>query len=257
MRTDTTEIPAVSEAASLDTLNDQLEGKSADSILRWVRQTFGEEIVATSSFQTQSLPLLHLISQTLPDTPIIFLDTGFHFPETLQFRDRVAEHLDLNVRSVTNELGHDEFRRKHGALYRRDPDMCCYLNKVEPLERALEPATAWIAGIRREQTEHRRDAPTVDHVDKGGGTYKICPLLDWSSEDVASYREEHELPEHPLTSKGYPSIGCAPCTECPSDDADDERAGRWSNSDKTECGIHLEDDESVDASPPDHVDLDD
>jgi phosphoadenosine phosphosulfate reductase len=238
--------------------NRKLRQWSAPERLEWSMQVFDRNaLVATSSFQTQSVPLLHLISRAAPELTIVFLDTGFHFPETLQFRDRLADEFDLEVRSVTNELGHEEFRRKHGALYRSDPDLCCYMNKVEPLERVLEPKQGWVTGIRRDQTEARRNADILQTSDKGDGTLKICPIVDWSADDVAEYRDTHDLPEHPLTSEGYTSIGCAPCTQCPGDDADDERAGRWADSDKTECGLHIEnDDDSEPDDLPESIEVD-
>lgn len=243
MSTDSTETRSVAELEQFgpDEVVRELEGRAATEILEWAVRFFGEEeIAATSSFQTQSIPLLHRIAQLDADLPVVFLDTGFHFPETLSFRDRVAEEFGLEVQSVTNRLGHDEFRRKYGALHRRDPDMCCHLNKVEPLGRALEPKAAWISGVRRDQTPARRETPVVAQSDKGGGTYKICPMVEWTAEDVDAYIEEHDLPTHPLTAEGYTSIGCSPCTACPSSEESGERSGRWPDREKTECGLHLE-----------------
>jgi phosphoadenosine phosphosulfate reductase len=233
-------------------LNRHLESLSTPERLEWAWETFEGEIVATSSFQTQSVPLLHLVGRTVPELPVVFLDTGFHFPETLSFRDRLEEMFGLNVRSETNRLGHEEFMQRYGRLYRDDPDLCCHLNKVEPLQRVLDEVDTWLSGVRRDQTEQRRETPIVGRQD---GVYKICPMVEWTSEDVESYIDRHDLPRHPLTSEGYTSIGCAPCTECPKSGADDERAGRWAGRDKNECGLHTDRDDEPDTL--DSIELDD
>jgi phosphoadenosine phosphosulfate reductase len=215
----------------------ELEGAPAKEILQWMWDTFGDQAAATSSFQTQSVPLLHLIATHVPKLPILFLDTGFHFSETLEFRDRLIEDFGLNVRSLKPRLGHDGFREKHGELHKRDPNLCCYLNKVEPLEDAMEEYDAWVSGIRRDQTEQRADTPVLQREDNG--TIKVCPMVEWTSRDVWNYINEHELPAHPLLEEGYMSIGCAPCTQKPGE-GEGNRGGRWSGSDKTECGLHTD-----------------
>jgi phosphoadenosine phosphosulfate reductase len=219
----------------LSSLQDRLEKKSTQHILRWVWETFGEKAAATSSFQSQSVPLLHIISETVPDLPVLFLDTGFHFPETLEFRDHIAEAFGLTVHSLEPRLGHDGFREQHGELHRRDPDLCCHLNKVQPLEDAFEDYDAWITGIRRDQTEARANTPVVQRQENG--VLKVCPMVEWTSRDVWTYVNEHDLPSHPLLEEGYLSIGCAPCTQRP-DAGEDARDGRWAQSEKTECGLH-------------------
>ena len=216
-------------------LNDQLGSASTEEILQWVWKEFGESAAATSSFQTQSVPLLHLIAETTPQLPILFLDTGFHFPETLEFRDHLQEEFGLNVRSLKTRMGHGGFRQKYGELHRRDPDLCCHLNKVEPLERALEEYRVWVSGIRRDQTKQREDTSVVSQLDNG--LYKVCPMVRWSSRDIWQHIHKHALPAHPLFYEGYLSIGCAPCTRRPDGD-ESERDGRWANSDKAECGLH-------------------
>jgi phosphoadenosine phosphosulfate reductase len=223
----------------LDALNDHLEGRSAADILSWARDAFGDGVVASSSFQTQSVPLLHLISTTTPDMEVLFLDTGFHFPETLSFRDRLAAELAIRIRNLTAQQSRHGSSR--GDLYHSDPDMCCYINKVEPLDRALAGKTAWVTGIRRDQTSTRAEARIVGV--RPDGVYKIAPLLAWTDDDVSTYIRDHQLPEHPLTGLGYLSIGCAPCTR-PVGAGEDARAGRWSGLDKTECGIQDTDDPS-------------
>lgn len=224
------------DKAALNEVNTCLEQASPQAILQWAVQQFAPRIAATSSFQTQSLPLLHMIAQTVPELPVIFLDTGFHFPETLAYRDRLMAQFGLNIRSLTSVAGHDGFLRQHGQLYRRDPDLCCYLNKVEPLRLARQELDAWITGIRRDQTDLRRAAAIVTR--EQDGVYKICPMLNWTSRDVWRYIRQYELPVHPLFSQGYMSVGCAPCTR-PVAAGEDERAGRWAGKDKTECGLHF------------------
>lgn len=216
-------------------LNARLETSTPQEVLEWAFTVFGAGVVATSSLQTQSVALLHMISETAPEIPIIFLDTGFHFPETLAFRDELANMLKLNIRNVRAEMGHARFKQVHGELYRRDPDLCCYINKVAPLEKALENSEAWISGIRRDQTQARSDTRILSL--EANGKYKVCPLALWTEHDVWRYMHEHNLPDHPLFAQGYPSIGCAPCTRAVKM-GENARAGRWEESAKTECGLH-------------------
>jgi phosphoadenosine phosphosulfate reductase len=221
--------------SDLKRLNTELEEKSAADILRWALGMFGKKIALSSSFQTQSMPLLHIVSEHVPELPVLFLDTGFHFPETLAFRDQLIEQWGLSVINLHYAEGHGAFQRKYGALYKRDPDMCCYLNKVEPMREALKEYDAWVSGIRRDQTENRANTPVVEQ--RSDGVYKICPMVRWTGRDIMKYINDHDLPVHPLLSQGYMSVGCAPCTR-PS--FADDRSGRWAGSGKTECGIHTE-----------------
>lgn len=222
--------------ADLGGLAGELEEQGTVEILQWAYATFGDDLAVSSSFQTQSMPLLHIISQHVPEVPILFLDTGFHFPETLAFRDQLVEEWGLNVINLQYADGHGAFQQRHGALHKTDPDMCCRLNKVEPLKAALEHYEAWITGVRRDQTENRASTPVISQ--RSDGVYKICPMVAWTSRDVFRYINRHELPSHPLLSKGYMSVGCAPCTK--STFGSDERSGRWSESGKTECGLHMD-----------------
>lgn len=219
----------------IEGINRRLAGAPPGEVLAWATETFGEEVAASSSFQTQSMPLLHRISLVCPSLPVLFLDTGFHFPETLAFRDRVVALFGLNLQVLRCRIERDAFLRCYGPLYRSDPDLCCYLNKVEPLARALAGRRAWIAGIRRDQTAARR---TTRVVERGEDlVYKISPLAGWTAADVDDYIRQHDLPVHPLTAQGYASIGCKPCTRAVQPDAD-PRAGRWADGAKTECGLH-------------------
>lgn len=217
--------------------NEHLERASPVEILRWARDCFGNRLAATSSFQTQSVPLLHMIATVCPELPVYFLDTGFHFPETLAFRDQLAERLGLNIVDLHCAGGHSGFLLNYGKLYSADPDLCCYVNKVEPLQRALLNHSAWVTGIRRDQTTNRSATPIVALGDDE--RFKIAPLANWTSADIAAYLIAHGLPGHPLTAGGFGSIGCQPCTRA-LQPGEGERAGRWAGSVKTECGLHTD-----------------
>jgi len=227
--------PDLDETA-LAALNARFEGADPAEFLRWAWQAFDGQVAASSSFQTQSVPLLHVIAKTIPEMPVLFLDTGFHFPETLAYRDELTRSLGLNLVVLTPQLGHDGFRRVHGELHRSDPDLCCHLNKVEPLEEALRSYGAWVAGVRRDQTRNRAAALPITR--RRDGLVKLGPMVDWTDRDIARYLHEHDLPSHPLLAKGYPSVGCAPCTRAVAA-GEDARAGRWAGTGKTECGLHL------------------
>jgi len=214
---------------SIEQQNLRLEDATPEEIIRWAVDTFGRDVVASSSFQTQSVPLLHIISRTCPDLPILFVDTGYHFPETLRFRDALQEAWGLNVVTVGPTLSRPCYPPPC------DPERCCHLRKVEPMQRALQGYRAWITGIRRDQTAQRRHMRVLEL--QPGGLFKINPLVNWTRDDVQAYITRHELPAHPLYKYGYRSVGCAPCTR-PVADGEDERAGRWVGLDKTECGLH-------------------
>jgi phosphoadenosine phosphosulfate reductase len=198
--------------------------------------------MATSSFQSQSVPLLHLIGRVCPQVPVVFLDTGFHFDETLQFRNHLSYELGINVKNIESIMGHEKQEQRNPDLWASDPGMCCYINKVEPLERALQNYDAWITGLRRDQTKSREKIPILSRDNKG--KLKICPLANWSSEVVNTYVERYDLPKHPLHSQGYLSIGCKPCTRAVVA-GEEVRSGRWSGSKKTECGLHFDEDGKI------------
>jgi phosphoadenosine phosphosulfate reductase len=217
--------------------NTRFENASTAEILQWAWDTFGPQVAASSSFQTQSLPLLHLIAQICPTMPVIFLDTGFHFPETLAYRDELQARLGLNVIIARPVIEKSQLITTYGeGLYRCDPDLCCYINKVEPMRRALTGFEAWISGVRRDQTNHRQSLTVLES--QPNGPLKIYPMLNWTRAQVQAYIDRHQLPPHPLTTAGYRSIGCVPCTR-PVLPGADERSGRWTGNDKKECGLHL------------------
>lgn len=205
-----------------------LEHASAPEVLRWAGDTFGARLAVTTSL-TDAV-LVHLASRVLPGVTVLFVDTGKHFPETLGTRDAVGATYDVELRTVaTDEAVPDR-------LYETDPDRCCWLRKVSPLERALRDFDAWVTGLRRDESPQRAHTPVVQW-DARRRKVKVNPLARWSSADVAAYTAEHDVLVNPLVALGYRSVGCAPCTR-PVADGEDERAGRWAGTAKSECGLH-------------------
>ena len=219
-------------------LSKKLENKSPREILEWTVAEFGDDLAMSSSFQTQSMPLLHMVTRIKPDLRIFFLETGYHFWETLIFCARVATDWNLNVIDLHRDTRWDVFVRQNlRSLPLDDPNLCCYINKVQPMQKAVIGLKAWMTGIRRDQTAERAHAQILEL--ENDGLIKVNPLLNWTKADVTRYIEEHHLPGHPLLEKGYRSIGCAPCTVAVSA-SDPDRAGRWVGRGKTECGLHTE-----------------
>jgi phosphoadenosine phosphosulfate reductase len=219
-------------------LSEEFETKTPQEIIRWAVETFSPQLVLSSSFQTQSMPLLHMASRIQQDLPIFFLDTGYHFWETLIFRETIISEWHLNVINLQRDTRWDSFARERiRTLPLDDPYLCCFIHKVEPMQKALKDRLAWISGIRRDQTSVRAQAQILELNDDG--LVKINPLLNWKKADVKRYMEEYNLPVHPLLEKGYRSIGCAPCTLAIGLNVD-ERAGRWAGRGKIECGLHSE-----------------
>lgn len=220
----------------LERVNAQLEGNSPQEILSWAAEAFAPDVILTCSFQHDGVVLAHMLTTVAPWVPVVFLDTGFHFPETLAYRDEIVRRFELPLRVIHPAMPREDFARAHGLdLYRWNPDLCCQINKVEPLRAALEGVRCWINGRRRDQTAGRRGLSTVERYE--GGIHKVNPLLGWTGADTYRYMQAHAIPEHPLFEKGYASIGCAPCTR-PILAGEEERAGRWAGTGKTECGIH-------------------
>jgi phosphoadenosine phosphosulfate reductase len=198
------------------------------------------DVAAVSSFGAESAVLLHLVSRIDPDIPVLFLETGKHFPETLAYRDLLIARLGLtNVINLTPDPEELAKRDESGLRWSYDPDGCCEIRKVRPLAKALAGYDATITGRKSFQSSTRANLPRfeIDQTDVQG-RLKINPLIDWSAEDIAGYIAEHDLPPHPLVEEGYPSIGCSPCTSKVAE-GEDPRAGRWRGWDKTECGIHV------------------
>ena len=217
-----------------------LQDASPGTVLSWAAGSIDRLAVATS-FQASGLVILHLLHGIKPDLPVLFLDTGFHFEETLEFKQRITEMWDLKVIDLRGEHGNAERQAQiYGPeLYRRDADTCCAINKVKPLQAALEEYDGWISGLRRDQSPFRAETPIIEAqlLPSGNEIMKIHPLARWNRSDVDAYIEEHDIPTHPLFEKGYASIGCWPCTRAIKT-GEDERAGRWEGLAKTECGIH-------------------
>jgi phosphoadenosine phosphosulfate reductase len=206
------------------------EAMTAEELLRWAYEEFGDRLCLTCSWQRQSSALVHMVSELGLDVDVIELDTLVLFPETYATRDELVARYDLELRSFRPI---DPIDR----LWETDPDRCCGIRKVEPLERALAGFDAWITGIRREQSSSRANAQKVEWSERYG-VWKIQPLVDWSSKRVDAYLAVNEVPYNPLHDRGYPSIGCVHCTR-PVAAGEDERAGRWAGSGKLECGIHV------------------
>jgi phosphoadenosine phosphosulfate reductase len=199
-----------------------------------------EDICVTSSFQAEDMVVVHLVRETFGDVPVIFLDTGYHFAETYEYRDRLAHDWNLNLVNVLPALTVAEQESQFGILNQTAPDRCCGMRKVGPLFASLEPYRMWFTGLRREQAKTRANLQPVDSftLPTGKQLQKISPLADWSTRDVWQYAEQFSIPLLPLYEKGYTSIGCEPCTSLPFD-PDDPRSGRWGGR-KQECGIHVQ-----------------
>jgi phosphoadenosine phosphosulfate reductase len=214
----------------------ELETATASEVLRWAHETFGNRFAVASSMADGLLA--HLAQRVAPGIEVIFLDTGYHFPETLGTRDAMAAVYDVRVRTVLPLLSVAQQDAEHGPeLWRRDPDACCAMRKVEPLSRALEPYLAWGSGIRRDEAETRSSIGVVEW-DARRGKVKVNPIATWTQEQVDAYCDEHGVLLNPLVYEGYRSIGCAPCTR-PVGTDEDLRAGRWAGTTKVECGLHV------------------
>ena len=219
-----TQIPDLAELADVSA---SLESVPASAVVAWAWDEYGDDLVLAASFQ--DCVLIDLAVQVAPKIEVVFLDTQYHFAETLWYVDEVRKRYDLNLRVMEPEIAPDN-------RWQRDPDACCALRKVEPLGRALEGKAAWMTGLRRVETPARANAPIVSY-DVGRGIVKVNPLATWTDVDVEGYVRDRELPEHPLADRGYRSIGCWPCSR-PVDHGEDARAGRWAGTDKIECGLH-------------------
>ena len=217
-------------------VNRMFRGADTAAVLEAVlKDRIAGEVAVVSSFGAESVVLLHLIAQVAPDTPVLFLDTGKHFPETLAYRDEVVARLGLtNLQILTPDPADLATRDESGLRWSYDPDGCCEIRKVIPLEKAMAGFDASITGRKAHQASTRNALPRFE-ID--GDRLKFNPLADWTREDIAAYFVEHDLPAHPLVEQGYLSIGCAPCTSIVKP-GEDPRSGRWSGWDKTECGIH-------------------
>jgi phosphoadenosine phosphosulfate reductase len=222
-------------------LNERLEDAHPREIVRWALLGSGlEPIAIASAFQAEGTCVMHMASEIRPDVPVLFLNTGFHFAETLALKERLAERLGLRVIDLVGAHTVESQTQEFGPrLYERDPDRCCQINKVEPMLGALRELGAWVTAYRRDSSPTRARAPIVDRYELEPGRWivKVNPVATWSRRDVWTYLKEHDLPHNPLYDLGYASIGCAPCTRLQRP-GEPERAGRWAGLSKWECGIH-------------------
>lgn len=213
--------------------------KGAVSALQWAFDEYDDELVYACSFGVEGIVMIDLIASIKPTAQVIFLDTGLHFPETYALIEEVKKRYPaLRISFRYPKLTVEEQAEQYGdKLWERQPDRCCYMRKVLPLKHVLDDALAWLSGLRREQSPTRAHMSFVNKDDTFT-SIKICPLIHWTWQDIWNYVEEHQLPYNTLHDKGFPSIGCQPCTE-PGDMVTGSRAGRWVNQNKTECGLHV------------------
>lgn len=206
---------------------------AVEALLRFLFRAYEGRAALSASFGGGGVVLAHMVSRIDARVPVLFLDTGFHFPETIAFKERFAQRYGLRVVDLSTARD-----ATPGHLYRTDPDGCCRIRKVEPMQRALADFDVWITALRREQSEARRSLGVIEEqaID-GKSILKVMPLAHWSRRNVEEYLAAHEVPSHPLLERGYTSIGCWPCTR-PTVAGEPERAGRWSGTAKTECGLH-------------------
>ncbi|MFD9885968.1 phosphoadenylyl-sulfate reductase [Streptomyces alboflavus] len=235
----TTQEPDTATAAELRALAEQagrdLEDASALDILRWAADTFGARFCVTSSME--DAVVAHLAARARPGVDVVFLDTGYHFPETIGTRDAVEAVMDVNVITLVPELTVAEQDAAYGPrLHERDPDLCCAMRKVKPLEEGLAGYAAWATGLRRDESPTRANTPVVGWDEKRRKV-KVSPIARWTQDDVDAYVTEYGVLTNPLLMDGYGSVGCAPCTRRLLD-GEDARAGRWAGRAKTECGLH-------------------
>jgi phosphoadenosine phosphosulfate reductase len=218
--------------------NRLLEGATPQETLRWAVDQFHPYLTMATAFGAEGCCLIHMLAEIEPGVRVFNLDTGYQFPETLELRERIKERYGIEVELVQPELTALEYEARHGGpLYRNRPDQCCHDRKVVPLRRTLAGYDAWVSAIRRDQTADRALAQVIQE-DVKFGLVKVNPLLTWTRRDVWRFIAAHGVPYNPLHDRGYPSIGCWPCTRAVAEGAD-ERAGRWAGTDRKECGLHV------------------
>lgn len=223
----------------LDTVNNRFDGQSPQEVLAWGFETFDTDAVMGTGFGYSGVALMHLVSVVRPGATVFYLDTDLLFPETYELRDQLAQQLDVNIERVHSGVSLEQQEKEEGEeLWEHNPDRCCFIRKVQPLQNYLTDKKAWITAIRRDQSRTRANTKFVEW-NETNQVFKINPIASWSSEEVWSYIQMHDLPYNELHDQGYPSIGCLPCTD-PVTDKDDERSGRWVGRSKTECGLHLD-----------------
>lgn len=229
-------LDSVQDLSAAQLLNRDLRAASPQAILARAIDQYGDSLALVSSFGAESAVLLHMVAQIKPDLPVLFLDTGMLFGQTLDYRQQLAARLGLTqVRDLRPQFQDLATTDPKADLWKTDTDACCHIRKVLPLDRAIGGFDAWITGRKRFHGGDRLRLAVVEETD---GKIKFNPLANWGKEELDAYVLAHDLPPHPLVEFGYPSVGCWPCTQ-PAEEGEDVRAGRWAGSDKTECGIHV------------------
>ncbi|MAT71884.1 MAG: phosphoadenylyl-sulfate reductase [Planctomycetaceae bacterium] len=226
--------------AELAEASARLESATPEEIIAWGHERFAPYLTMATAFGPEGCVILSMLAKVAPETYVFNLDTGYQFLETLDTRDRIARKYGIEVDLLQPELTVPEYEAKHGGpLYKTNPDQCCFDRKIKVLQQASRGKHAWMSGIRRDQSEHRAAAAIVGW-DKKFQLVKISPLANWTKKDVWKRIVEEDVPYNPLHDRGYPSIGCWPCTRAVAagEDDGDERAGRWSGTGKVECGLH-------------------
>jgi phosphoadenosine phosphosulfate reductase len=224
--------------AQITAANGILTGQPPEAILRWAVATFHPRLTMATAFGAEGCCLIHMLAQIEPSVRLFNLETGYQFAETLELRERIKQRYGIEVELIRPELTVAEYEAEHGGpLYVHRPDQCCHDRKVLPLRKAVVGYDAWLSAIRSEQTAHRAVANVVEW-DAKFNLVKINPLLGWTKKDVWAFVMKHDVPYNPLHDRGYPSVGCWPCTR-PVQDGEDERAGRWAGTVKKECGLHV------------------
>jgi phosphoadenosine phosphosulfate reductase len=225
-------------AEQLAAANRLLEGSTPQRILAWAVEQFHPRLTMATAFGAEGCCLIHMLAKLEPRVRIFNLETGYQFPETLELRERIRERYGIEVELVRPDLTVAEYEAEYGGpLYRIRPDQCCHDRKIVPLRRAVVGYDAWISAIRRDQTTDRAVAGVVQW-DAKFSLVKVNPLLSWTRREVWKFITDNDVPYNPLHDRGYPSIGCWPCTR-PVGDGEDERAGRWAGTVKKECGLHV------------------
>ncbi|MBE0528727.1 MAG: phosphoadenylyl-sulfate reductase, partial [Thermoleophilia bacterium] len=197
--------------AQVEALSEEFESATPQEIVAWAVETFCPRMALSSSFQTYSVPLIDMVRKIHPEMRIFFLETGYHFWDTLVFREKLGQEWGMNIVDLRHDVSWSYFLRRFGRdLPDTDPGLCCYIRKVQPMQLAMDQLEAWITGIRRDQTENRANARILEY--KRDGLLRIAPMLNWTKVDVEAYILAHDLPRHPMPADEYPSVGCKPCT---------------------------------------------
>lgn len=231
---------AASPESTLAPENSAEKFRAAEQLIREELGRTPHDVVVTNSFQAEDMVVLHIVRQILPNVSVVFLDTGYHFAEVYEYRDRMAQAWSMNLLNLASDLTVPQQESQFGILNQTDPGRCCNLRKVKPLFAALDDYKLWFTGLRREQAKSRAALQAVEDyaLPTAKIIRKVSPLADWTARDVWRYAQQHVIPLLPLYDKGYSSIGCEPCTSLPLD-PNDPRSGRWGGQ-KQECGIHLQ-----------------